>query len=208
MEVNAPASIPQEEMDAADEMYRGAVEKKELQSQLYMEKNIYAEGLSAIGGTTGMKGVLPVKLDIPFSGREMSFTKAIVRPGERSTVRIRYEGKGVSGLLFYIVMALCAVIFVCLIIAARRSVEARRLVVDQRLAALLGAALVILILVAVLLISGHRRGLGGLGVAIIIGGGLFARDLAEKIREITRRAKAQRTNREKQSPATEKKHEK
>ena len=172
MEVNAPTSIPQEEMDAADEMYRGAVDKKESpQSQVYMEKNIYAEGLSAIGGTTGMKGVLPVKLDIPFSGREMSFTKAIVRPGEQSTVRIRYEGKGVSGLLFYIVMALCAVIFVSLIIAARRSVEARRLVVDQRLAVLFGAALVVLILIAVFLIVDAGAVWWGLGIAVIIGGG-------------------------------------
>jgi uncharacterized membrane protein len=87
-------------------------------------------------------------------------------------------------------------------------VEARRLVVDQRLAVLFGAALVVLILIAVFLIVDAGAVWWGLGIAVIIGAVLFARDLAEKIREVALRAKAQRINREKQGPATEKKHEK
>jgi hypothetical protein len=209
MEVNTPASVPQEEMDLSNEMYRGEVEKKEApQSQVYMEKNIYAEGLSAIGGTTGMKGVLPVKLDIPFAGREMSFTKAIVRPGERSTVRIRYAGKGLSGLLFYVTMALCATVAVCLIVAARQSVGARRFVVDRRLAVLFGGALIAAVLIAVFMVMDADAVWWGVGIAAVIGIGLFARDLAEKVREVARQAKDRQIAREKQRPAAEKKHEK
>lgn len=202
---NAPGPMPQEEMGVSDEMYRGDVDKELPQSQVYMEKNIYAEGLSAIGGTTGMKGVLPVKLDIPFSGREMSFSKAIVRPGERSTVKIRYEGRGLTALFFYVGMALFAVLFICLIIAARQSVEARRVVIDKRLAVLFGCALAVVILIAVFMILEAGAAWWGLGIAVIVGAVLFARDLAEKIRQIGRRASQQRIGEEKPKPKAEKK---
>jgi len=207
--INAPASVPQEEMDVSGEMYGDEITKKESSKpQVYMERNIYAEGLSAIGGTTGMKGVLPVRLDIPFSGRTMSFSKAIVRPGEPSTVKIRYEGKGLSGLLFYVVTALCAVIFVCLIVAARRSVGARRLTIDRTLAALFGAALVVVILVGVFMVMDAGSVWWGLGIAVVVGIGITARDLAGKIREMAKRSAEERIAREKERAKTEKKNEK
>ncbi len=209
MEINAPESGPMEEMGVTDELTRDAVKRKESpQSQVYIEKNIYAEGLSAIGGTTGMKGVLPVKLDIPFSGRAMSFTKAIVRPGERSTLKIRYEGNGLSGFLFWIVMALCAILLVSLIIAVRQSLESRRLVIDRRLAAIFGASLLAAILIAVFLIMNADAVWWGLIVAIVIGGGLFANDLIEKIKETTRHAKEERIRQGNDRSKSEKKHEK
>ncbi|MBN2225043.1 MAG: hypothetical protein JW765_10240 [Deltaproteobacteria bacterium] len=209
MGMNAPALAPMEEMDASDEVYRGDFEKKEEpRSQIYMEKNIYAEGLSAMGGVTGMKGVLPVKLDIPFSGRPMSFSKAIVSPGERSTIRIRYEGKGVSGLLFYIGMALFGILFVSLIIALRQSLEVRRVVIDRRLAALFGGSLIAIILIAVFLIMDTGAAWWGLVIAVLIGGGLFARDLIEKIKEMARQSKEEHIKREKERSKLEKKHEK
>ena len=168
-----------------------------------MEKNIYAEGLSAIGGTTGMKGVLPVKLDIPFSGREDELF-ARRSSGRASAQRCGSDtrGRGFRALLFYLVTALCAVIFTCLIIAARRSVEARRLVIDQtaRGAVRVGAGRSYPDCRFPDLEAGAVW--WGLGIAVIIGGVLFARDLAEKIREIALRAKAQRIDREKQGPAT------
>ena len=100
------------------------------------------------------------------------------------------------------------IILVCLIIAARQSLEERRPVIDRRLAVLFGAASFILILIAAFLIIKAGAVWWGVGIAVIIGAGLFARDLAEKITEIARRAKAQRVPTERQKPAAGKNHEK
>jgi len=206
---NAPGLMPQEEMDASDEMYRGDIDKKEApQSQVYIERNVYAEGLSAMGGVTGMKGVLPVKLDIPFSGRAIGFSKAIVGPGERSTIEIRYEGKGLSSLLFSLGTALFAILFVSLIIALRQSLGTRRLVIDRRLAAIFAGALIAIILIAVFLIMDANAAWSGLIISIVVGAVLFSKDLIEKIRQTSRQAKEEQIKREKERSKSEKKNEK
>jgi hypothetical protein len=209
MQTNAPATAPTGETSGLDEMYRGDIEKKEApKSQVYMEKNIYSEGLLSIGGDAGMKGVLPVKLDIPFAGRAMGFTKAIVRPGERSTVALRYEGRGVSRLLFYIGVVLSALLFGCLIITARQSMGARRVVVDRSLAVIFGASLVALVLIGLLLIMSSGAVWWGLAVALLVGIALFVKDLIVKLKEAAERSKSEGIRQEKERARAEKKHEK
>ncbi len=206
MESNAPATAPTEEMTVSDEMYR---DKKEApKTQIYTEKNIYAEGLLSIGGGAGMKGVLPVKLDIPFSGRAMGFTKAIVRPGELSTVAIRYEGRGLSSLFLYLGVVLCALLFVCIIISVRQSVGARHIVIEPGLAALFVSSLIAIILISVFLIMDVAAIWWGLFIAIIVGGSLFVRDLIVRLKESAERSKAQGVRQEKERTRSEKKHEK
>jgi hypothetical protein len=210
MDINAPLGAPLEEMTTSDEMYRGYVEKKEEkpQPQVYMEKNIYAEGLSSIGGGVGMKGVLPVRLDIPFAGRSVAFSKAIVGPGEESILKFRYAGGVVSGVLFAVVVILCAVLFGSVVIFAHESLKERRIVVDRRLAAGFVVSLVLVVLVAVFLIMDASAFSFGLFIGLVVGGSLFVRDLIAKIKEIALEAKQARLKEEQEKERQKKRTEK
>jgi hypothetical protein len=206
METNAPAALPNEEMKVSDEMY--GREAREPESQVMFEKNIYAEGLSSIGGTTGMKGVLPVRLDIPFSGHSIGFTKAIVKPGEKSTVKIRYEGRSVSTFLSYLSTALFAVMFICLIITARGSIGLRRFAIDRGVALVFGVSLAVIILISIFLIVDVGSVWWGIFIALVVGVFLFAKDIVPRLRGMIEHAQEERVKRQRERSRVERKNEK
>jgi hypothetical protein len=209
MEVNAPA-MPSEEKTVSDEMtgLDKMKEEKEPQSQVYMERNVYAEGLLSIGGGAGMKGVLPVRLDIPFSGYSMSFTKVIVKPGEESTIKVRYAGGLVSGILLFLGIVLFTIVFGCPVILGYESLKERRFVIERRLVIVFGAALLLALLLWLFLILPGTAIWWGLIIAVVIGVFLFGRDLAAKLKAMVEQGKLERARQGKEQAKSEKKNEK
>jgi hypothetical protein len=179
-----------EEYMAEDEMSREM--KKELpQSQIYMEKNIYTEGIESLGGESGrMRGVLPVKLDIPFSGHDMSYKKAIIKPGEVSTVKVKYQGRGVGRFVSFISLVLWAVFFATLILTIRSSVGAKRFTIDDRKSIIFGVTIFLIVLIYIFFVTKGSSISWGFFWGVIFGGSFFLWDLILRLKEISEKAAA------------------
>lgn len=178
----APSIYIEEDMDyyngegewVADESMPAGVPE----SQVYMEKNIYTEGLESLGGETGrgMKGVLPVRFDIPFTGHSMSYRKVIVNPDDVSTVKIRYQSRNLIHWVELLEVIAWAIVFGVIIVGIRSAVRKRKLFLNKdKTIALAGAVGVIVLLHIVFILRG---GLPGWGVFWgLVGGCMFlARD--------------------------------
>ncbi|MBN1881149.1 MAG: hypothetical protein JW885_03160 [Deltaproteobacteria bacterium] len=148
------------------------------ESQVYMEKNIYTEGLESLGGETGrgMKGVLPVRFDIPFTGHSMSYRKVIVNPDDVSSVKIRYQSRDLIHWVEMLEVIAWAVVFGVIIVGIRSMVRKRKLYLNKDKTIALASAVGVIVLLHIVFIL--RGGLPGWGVFWgLVGGSVFlARD--------------------------------
>jgi membrane protein CcdC involved in cytochrome C biogenesis len=162
--------------------------------QVYMGTNIYAEGIESLGGESGvrMRGVLPVKLDIPFSGRPMSYRKAIVKPCEISTVKLLYRGGEISGWVRLLSIIFWAVFFVALFLTIRKSVKAKKLTIENEMAVVFLVVIALIVLARVFFITGSGVIMWGFFWGFLIFGLLVSKEVAEKIKEISEKSKKEK----------------
>jgi membrane protein CcdC involved in cytochrome C biogenesis len=177
----APAGVFEGDMDyydvegewAADEAMPTTPE-----SQVYLERNIYTEGLESLGGETGrgMKGVLPVRFDIPFTGHSMSYRKVIVNPDDVSSINIRYQGRDLIHWVEMLEVVAWAVVFGVIIVGIRSAVRKKKLYLNRDKTIALASAVGVIVLLHILFIL--RGGLPGWGVFWGLMGGcaFLARD--------------------------------
>jgi membrane protein CcdC involved in cytochrome C biogenesis len=163
-----------EEEWPADESMMNAPE-----SQVYMEKNVYTEGLESLGGETGrgMKGVLPVRFDIPFTGHGMSYRKVIVNPEDVSTIKLRYQSRDLIHWVEVLEVIAWAVVFGVIIVGIRSAVRKRKLYLNKDKTIALASAVAVIVLLHIVFIL--RGGLPGWGVfwGLVGGFAFLARDL-------------------------------
>jgi len=148
-------------------------------SQVYLERNVYTEGLESLGGETGrgMKGVLPVRFDIPFTGHSMSYRKVIVNPGDISTIDLRYQSRDLIHWVELLEVIAWAVVFGVIIVGIRSAVRRRKLYLNKDKTIALASAVAVIVLLHIVFIL--RGGLPGWGVfwGLVGGFGFLARDL-------------------------------
>lgn len=185
---------PTEEYMDEDELSKEM--KKEMpsipQSQVYMERNIYTEGIESLGGESGrMRGVLPVKLDIPFSGYDMRYNKAIVKSGEVSTVKIKYQGRSAGRFISFICLILWAVFFATLILAIRSSIKEKKFTIDDQKSIIFGITILLIVLTYIFFVTKESSISWGFFWGIIFGGSFFVWDLVLKLKEISEKAAAE-----------------
>jgi len=169
-------------------------------SQVYMEKNIYTEGLESLGGETGrgMKGVLPVRFDIPFTGHSMSYRKVIVNPDDVSTIKIRYQSRDLIHWMELLEVIAWAVVFGVIIVGIRSAVRKRKFYLNKDKTIALASAVGVIVLLHIVFIL--RGGLPGWGVfwGLVGGFAFLARDAVTAARHsiALHRDKKERQNKE------------
>jgi len=176
----APSIYADESMEYSDveEKWDADMPASSPDSQVYMEKNIYTEGLESLGGETGrgMKGVLPVRFDIPFTGHSMSYRKVIVNPDDVSAVKIRYQSRDLIHWVELLEIIAWAVVFGVIIVGIRSAVRKRKLYLNRDKTIALASAVGVIVLLHIVFIL--RGGLPGWGVfwGLVGGCAFLARD--------------------------------
>jgi hypothetical protein len=168
------------EMPAEEEL---SMEKKKEYApapelQIQSEMNIIKEGIDTIGGKSGRKrGVLPVRVDIPFSGYKLSYKKSIVKKGEESTVKFRFQGRDVKRWLSYIEILAWATFFATLIFALRSVRKRNKLYINKDKTIAVAVSLAIIVLLHLLFILDFYAVKWGLFWGLIVGCVYYLRDI-------------------------------
>jgi hypothetical protein len=145
--------------------------------QIQTEMNAIRDNIGIIGGKSGRKrGVLPVRVDIHFSGIAMSYKKPIVKGGEESFVKFRFQGRDVNKWLSYIETLAWAVFFATLLFALRSAKKRDKLYINKDKSIAIAVSLAVIILLHLFFILDFYAVKWGFFWGVLVGGIYYIRD--------------------------------
>ncbi|GEM_PF-1540244 len=152
--------------------------------RIQSEMNVIRESIDTIGGKSGRKrGVLPVRVDIPFSGYRLNYKKTIVEGGEESTVKFRYQGRDVKRWLSYIEVLAWATFFATLLFAVRSARKRKKLYINKDKSIVIAVSLGIIILLHLFFILDFHALKWGLFWGLLVGCLYYLKDIRHEAKK-------------------------
>ncbi|MBN1574164.1 MAG: hypothetical protein JW984_13285 [Deltaproteobacteria bacterium] len=148
------------------------------------EMNVIRDSIDTIGGKSGRKrGVLPVRVDIPFSGYKLDYNKTIVKKGEESIVKFRFQGMDVKRWISYIEILAWATFFATLLFAVRSARKRKRLYINKDKSIAVAVSLGVIILLHLFFILDFHALKWGLFWGLVVGLLYYLNDIRHEVKK-------------------------